>query len=194
MKRRLLILLCLPMIGFGQNINFMSGVTISNFTVQDTNSLSTDNSRVGLMCGFSGDIYRSNKKKISSELFYCQKGSKDFFHMNDLNLTIKAHYFFNDKISFNVGPSLSYIISGRTFGKEGSWRKIEKDDKRYLNLLSYNGSLGLSYNINEVLIIEYGLNISLVNNIKDRNKPLNNIQLVKEGFTHIISISYKLIK
>ena len=193
MKKLLLILLCLPMIGFGQDKNLplfalKSGCSISNIIFSSKDVDIDKASRAGFMFGISKQFGR-DKIRSSGELLFNQRGNKENIHFNYLDLGIKANFLIFNKIALNIGPSFSYLLNGEwnedpSDGTDGGvWVKLDKEDMQDFNLFGYSASAGLSYEISKSLGFGYSYNLML-NPVVNENTE-NNISKMSSASSTI---------
>ena len=71
---------------------------------------------------------------------------------------MKGNFYFNDEISLNIGPSLSYLVSGKVETSNGN-TQIKDDDWDLYNRIDYSSCFGLSYKINDLLNVDFSYSI-----------------------------------
>ena len=170
---------------FSQNFSLKGGISLSNikYSGDDPNVIVDAAVRTGVMFGAVTQFGEDNIK-YSTELLFNQKGNKEDIHLNYLDLAFKGNFFFNDEISLNVGPSLSYFLLGE-YNDGQSWKKFNDEMLDDVNSLTYNACFGLSYKINDLLILDYSYVLMLNSILKDTDDVPD-----LRSSSSIISVSY----
>lgn len=172
---------------YSQSFSLKSGLSLSNISASQADF--DEDLRLGMIFG-AVTQFGDDNIKYSAELLFNQRGNKNDLHFNYLDFGFKGNFFFNDEISINVGPSLSYLFSGEfneNLTGNQSWAKFDNDYLDDLNRLNYNACLGLLYKINDLLSIEYSYNI-MINSIYKELENSSSSDL--KSSSSIISVSY----
>ena len=159
MKKNILIFLILFISSntFAQNFALKSGISLSNLTTYDEPLEGLENdTRTGFVFGFISEIGENNIK-YSYGILFNQKGSEQL-KFNAVDFQLKGNFYFNDEISLNIGPSLSYLVSGKIETLNGN-TQIKDDDWDLYNRIDYSSCFGLSYKINDLLNVDFSYSI-----------------------------------
>tara|TARA_Y100000766_G_scaffold151189_1_gene129919 strand:- start:570 stop:1118 length:549 start_codon:yes stop_codon:yes gene_type:complete len=159
-----------------QNFALKSGLSISNLSSSEVNIESDP--RIGIIFGFVSQTGEENIK-YSYGLLFNQKGSNQL-KFNAIDLQAKANFFFNDEISLNIGPSISYLVSGEYENTNGTFQKID-DWEGYNNRIDYNACFGLSYKINDLLNVDFSYYMGITSILSESDLKTS---------SSIISVSY----
>jgi len=170
MKRFLLLTIILFSANYisAQTLGLKTGLTLSNFS--GVNNLNNPESKVGILFGVTSE-YGEESIKFNPELIFNQKGSKNDIQLNSIDLNLNGKFYFNDEISFNFGPSVGYIISGKNYSSDNSgqeqWNIIE--DWESWNRINYSVAFGFSYKLNDLVSFEYKYALGISSLLKDEN-------------------------
>ena len=162
--KKLLLLLLIPFLSFGQ-IGFKAGLNHS--TTSANSDEFNSNFNPGIICGF---IYRAHAEEknraFRAELLFHQFGysrgvstflgelSSDLT-MGYISISSNVEFFIKDKFSFLLGLGHNTPVYKKLINKIGDAEltvdeKVDKSDSALLN-----GRLGLAYNVNETLLLEF---------------------------------------
>ena len=130
MKKLFFILLCLPVIGYGQQFGIKTGVNLSNVYGEDKEFLDDDFTnplktglRISVFSQFGDGPYKltiesgfSQKGYIMKDEVVSVEGSikaKGTYNFNCLDINTMASFFVSDLISINSGLGLSFVLNGK---------------------------------------------------------------------------------
>ena len=170
MKRFLLLTIILFSANYisAQTFGLKTGLTLSNFS--GVNNLNNPESKAGIIFGITSE-YGEESIKFNPELIFNQKGSKNDIQLNSIDLNLKGKFYFNDEISFNFGPSVGYIINGKSNSPDDNgleqWNIIE--EWQSWNRIDYSVAFGFSYKLNDLLSFEYSYALGISSLLKDEN-------------------------
>lgn len=170
MKKIFLLLVIISSYNYlpAQTFGLKTGVTLSNFS--GVNNLNDPQSKSGILFGFTSE-FGEESIKFNPELIFNQKGSKNDIQLNSIDLNLKGKFYFNDEISFNFGPSVGYIINGKSNSSNANgleeWNLIE--DWQSWNRIDFATAFGFSYKLNDLLSFEYSYSLGISSLLKDEN-------------------------
>ena len=131
MKKLLLILLCLPFIGFGQKIGLKTGLNLSNVYGEDKEFIDDDfksplklGYRVAVFSQFGDGTYKLTIESGFSQKGYMMKDeeenefgsvkAKAKVNLNYLDFNTMFNFFITDFVSINTGVGLGLALSGKS--------------------------------------------------------------------------------
>ena len=163
-----------------------AGLNIANIISTPTDEVKniTSSSKIGITGGFYMEIALNDKWYINPELVYSQKGTSfnyDYTHdwnpnerweystTNDLSLAYlelnpMISYKTNNKFSLNIGPSVAFLISHNYIYEQlPKNQHTLSDGEFYEESLDVGLNFGVSYYINEDLLIDSKLCVGNIN-------------------------------
>ena len=203
--------------GFSQKVKWgvKAGYNLSTFD-GDYNGIDYVS---GFHFGGLSEAKLSQKFALQAELLYSQEGGQYSFEINEppfsvkasekvtlgyLNLPIMAKYYAKGRFSFEAGPQIGFLLSGKsdyassvtidgeTFEESGS-----VDVKDRLKTISYGFNLGFGYEFKNHLFLQARYHLGLSNNSKENTNTeeedefmgMNPEKLKNQGFQ--FSVGYK---
>ena len=111
--------------------------------------------RFGLLIGGFVDYKLSQKFSLQAEVAYSQEGvSKKYSDedyeviaaLNYLNVSITPKYYVTDKLNFEVGPQLGFLLNAK-FKEKQDGERFESDAKRFLTSTNLSVNIGAGYQL-----------------------------------------------
>lgn len=179
MKKILLSVLGVFMIGFvanAQSWNFgpKAGVSFSSI-----NGLSGASDRVGMVAGAFAEMPVNDWFSIQTELLYSMQGfemkadaGKDKYHLDYITMPVLTKYYLTGGLNLQLGASFGYLINAKA--------DIAGQDKASIldetNRFNVGFITGLAYDFDCGLVVEGRYNISLVDTFRgvDANSNYRN--------------------
>lgn len=218
MKKIVLVMLLLSLSNLGQaqkvRWGAKAGYNLSNFS-GDYNGIDYVS---GFHFGGLADLKLSLKFGLQTELLYSREGGQYSFEINEppflakasekvtlgyINLPIMLKYYAIDGLTFEAGPQIGVLVSGKsdyqstvTINGETIEDSGSIDLKDKLNAISYGFNLGIGYELQNQLFFQARYHIGLANISKDNSTNneedpvgLNPDRLRNQGFQ--FSVGYK---
>ena len=191
MKKLVLVLvtLSLSQLGFSQKVRWGAKAGYNLAT------LDGDYSGIDYISGYHvgglAEVKVSLKFSLQTELLYSLEGGKYAFELNEapfavkasekvklgyLNLPVMVKYFVVDGFTFEAGPQIGYLLSGKsdyassvTINGETIKESGTIDVKDNLKTLSYGFNVGIGYELKNNLFFQARYHLGLSNNSKANN-------------------------
>ena len=158
-----------------QQYGVKAGLDLTNLNLSSADTSVTFDMGSGYSFGVFGIIELSDVLQLKPELLYSHRttsSSADIFgipfevtiNMDYIEVPINLGYMVSDQITINAGPYLGLLLSAT--GTVDVLGQIEETDmKEDSHSMDYGMNVGVSYNINESMVINagYALGLSSIN-------------------------------
>ncbi len=160
-----------------QQFGVKAGLDLTNLNLSSTDTSVTFDMGTGYSAGAFAILELSDVLQLKPELLYSHRTSSSSSNIfgipfvvtmnyDYIEVPINLGYMVSDRMTINAGPYLGLLLSANGVA-EVLGQTEEIDMKEDSNSMDYGMNIGVSYNINESMIINAGYTLGLSNILDD---------------------------
>lgn len=184
------LLLAVSSIAMSQEIRFAAkgGLNVGSLKISDGSGSEESGSKVSMYLGGRVEYGLSQNMSIQGELLYQSFGGElsygtetAEFSINEISLPIVFKYYVIEKLSFNGGISLAYVLGGK-YEYSGDFGN-ESGDMEGLSSINFGISLGGEFLLTDNIFIDMRYNLGLSNLSSEGDGTVNgNVLQIGGGY------------
>ena len=183
-----------------QQFGIKAGLDLTNLSVSSEDTSLTFDMGTAYSAGIFGIFELSDVLQLRPELLYAHRNAstsldflgltiKSIWKMDYIELPINLSYMASEQFSVNAGPYVGLLLSAKAT-IEGLGTSEETDIKESTSSMDYGVNLGVSYHINENIMINAGYTLGLANLIDDDTDDTLKSSAIRLSFGYVLGSRY----